>query len=58
MLGVRLQPVDMKRNIEIYIIYTHWDEYIRDVANKSNISNRRRRSAWLLIGILFIRKNG
>lgn len=34
----------MKRDIEIYIIYTHWDEYIRDVANKLNISNRRSRS--------------
>lgn len=31
----------MKRDVEIYILYTHWDEFIRDVANKSNISNRR-----------------
>lgn len=33
----------MKRDVGIYIIFTHWDEYLKDVATKSTVDNRRRR---------------
>lgn len=33
----------MKRDIGIYIIFTHWDEYLKDVATKNTVDNRRRR---------------
>lgn len=31
----------INKNVKIYIMYTHWDEYLRDVANKANVCNRR-----------------
>lgn len=33
----------MKRDVGIYIIFTHWDEYLKDVATKNTAENRRRR---------------
>lgn len=33
----------MKRDVCIYVIFTHWDEYLKDVATKNTVDNRRRR---------------
>lgn len=35
----------LNREIEIYILYTHWDEYLANEANKSKAGNRRGRIA-------------
>ncbi len=34
----------INREIEIYIMYTHWDEYVTNEANKSRANNRRGRA--------------
>ncbi len=34
----------LNREIEIYILYTHWDEYLTNEANKSKAGNRRGRT--------------
>lgn len=34
----------LSREIEIYIMYTHWDEYLTNEANKSRAGNRRSRT--------------
>lgn len=34
----------INREIEIYIMYTHWDEYVANEANKSRANNRRGRA--------------
>ena len=35
----------LNREVEIYILYTHWDEYLINEANKSKAGNRRGRTA-------------
>lgn len=35
----------LKREVEIYILYTHWDEYLMNEANKSKAGNRRGRTS-------------
>lgn len=35
----------INREVEIYILYTHWDEYLINEANKSKAGNRRGRTA-------------